>query len=69
MRIAVAVAALVVFASLASLPSPVSAQAGLGRPRTPPPEQQQENKKGDEPTQEQAPAQQNEKKKKGKKDQ
>lgn len=68
MRIAVTFAALVVFASLASLPSPVSAQAGLGRPRTPPPEEQ-ENKKGDEPTQEQAPAQQNEKKKKGKKDQ
>jgi hypothetical protein len=68
MRTAVAVAALVVFASLASLPPPVSAQAGLGRPRTPPPEQQ-DNKKGDEPAQEQTPAQQNEKKKKGKKDQ
>lgn len=67
MRIAVAVAALVVFASLASLPSPASAQAGLGRPRTPPPEEQ-DNKKGEEPAQQQAPAQQNEKKKKGKKD-
>ncbi len=67
MRIAIATAALVVFASLVSLPSPASAQAGLGRSRTPPPEEQ-ENKKGEEPTQEQAPAQQNEKKKKGKKD-
>lgn len=67
MRTAVATAVLVVFASLASLPQPVAAQAGLGRPRTPPPEQQ-DNKKGDEPTQEQAPARSNEKKKKGKKD-
>lgn len=67
MRIAIATAVLVVFASLASLPSPASAQAGLGRARTPPPEEQ-ENKKGDEPPQQQAPAQQNEKKKKGKKD-
>ncbi len=65
MRIAIATAILVVFASLVGLPTPASAQTGLGRPRTPPPEQQ-ENKKGDEPNQDQE--QQHEKKKKGKKD-